>query len=99
MSCMQVPKAAGQILSLQQTRYKQREARREICGDGQVRRPWCAATRLFEHREQERLNKEAEDARAASQNALLNGPVHKLQYCHDFPPLPEASPDCSNCMD
>jgi hypothetical protein len=60
--------------------------------DGEVRRPWCPETRLLEHREQERLNLEAEETRRAAQGQLLNGPVSKLEFRHDFPPLPQVPP-------
>jgi len=56
---------------------------------GEVRRPWCPETRLLEHREQERLDREAEETRKVAQRQLLNGPISKLEFRHDFPPLPQ----------
>eukprot|EP00877_Chromochloris_zofingiensis_P015031 jgi/Chrzof1/9782/Cz04g15170.t1 len=34
--------------------------------DGQLKRPWCPATRILEHRETEKANKEAEEKKAAA---------------------------------
>ena len=57
-----------------------------------MRRLWSPETRLLEHREQERLNREADEARQAAQSQLLNGPVSKLQIRRDFPQLPQVCP-------
>ncbi len=55
---------------------------------GEMRRPWCAATRILEHREQERMNQEAEEKKKAAQsngNRALDGGAHKPARREGFP--------------
>uniref|UniRef100_A0A383WCJ9 Dynein axonemal assembly factor 11-like CS domain-containing protein n=1 Tax=Tetradesmus obliquus TaxID=3088 RepID=A0A383WCJ9_TETOB len=55
---------------------------------GELRRPWCPATRILEHREMEKANREAETARSAAQKDPLAQPAPPPKL-EDFPPLPE----------
>ena len=61
---------------------------------GEMKRPWCPEVRLAEHRQQEQLNREAEERRRASQSQLLTGPAKKFVHHHDFPALPEVRDSC-----
>lgn len=54
---------------------------------GEVRRPWCPEARLAEHLEHERLNKQVEEKKRASQRQLLGVSSSKPPYREDFPPL------------
>ncbi|KAG1680975.1 hypothetical protein FOA52_009934 [Chlamydomonas sp. UWO 241] len=58
---------------------------------GEMRRPWCPATRILEHRENERLNAVAESKKKAGQSGANlgdTGPSQKARR-HDFDALPE----------
>ncbi|MEW5298245.1 MAG: hypothetical protein WDW36_001390 [Sanguina aurantia] len=57
---------------------------------GEVRRPWCAATRILEHRENEKNAKDAEDRKNAShaKSALDSGPAQPTRH-ESFPVLQE----------
>ncbi|CAL8462504.1 g2037 [Coccomyxa elongata] len=60
--------------------------------DGEMKRPWCPATRILEHREMMQLNAEAEEQRKASQAQFFGDPCPTKPYRHDFPPLQEGDP-------
>ena len=64
--------------------------------DGVMRRPWCAATRLLEHREMESLNSKAEAAKAAAQAQMCGGTTGKHKFREDFPPLEEVGASLSS---
>eukprot|EP00798_Chlamydomonas_sp_ICE-L_P007762 gene7762-947_t len=55
-----------------------------------MRRPWCAATRIIEHREAERQNRENEERKKAGTKTdhIMDGPAPQARH-EDFPPLPE----------
>jgi hypothetical protein len=55
--------------------------------DGQVRRPWCAATRVLEHREAERLARAAERSRKESQQHLYQKADAKPSRRQGFPEI------------
>ena len=55
--------------------------------DGEMRRPWCPATRVLEHREMKQLNADAEEQRRASQARFFGDHGPSKPYRHDFPPL------------
>ncbi|MEW5309118.1 MAG: hypothetical protein WDW38_001027 [Sanguina aurantia] len=57
---------------------------------GEVRRPWCAATRILEHRENEKNAKDAEDRKNAShaKSTLDSGPPQPTRH-ESFPVLQE----------
>lgn len=50
---------------------------------------WCPETRLRDHREQERVNREAEEKKRAHQSHLFAGGSTKASYRHEFPALPK----------
>ncbi|GBF99762.1 hypothetical protein Rsub_12390 [Raphidocelis subcapitata] len=58
--------------------------------DGQLRRPWCPATRILEHREQERAEREAEEIKAAARQDPFAPPPPPPRH-EDFPPVPEGT--------
>lgn len=60
--------------------------------DGEMKRPWCPATRVLEHREMHRVNAEAEERRRASQAKFFGDPYPAKPYRHDFPPLQACAP-------
>jgi len=60
--------------------------------DGEMKRPWCPATRVLEHREMQRVNAEAEERRRASQAKFFGDPHPAKPYRHDFPPLQACAP-------
>ena len=60
--------------------------------DGQLRRPWCAATRMLEHREAQQQEAEAEAKRRASSRPDPMAPVPKPKR-DAFPPLPVSTLD------
>jgi protein TilB len=45
--------------------------------NGEMKRPWSIATRLIEHRESERLEREAEEKKRAAQSQSLDPPSNK----------------------
>ena len=58
--------------------------------DGEMRRPWCPATRVLEHREAQRMQAEADRKRSTAMQQALRGPGRK-QPRTDFPPLQAGS--------
>ena len=58
--------------------------------DGEMRRPWCPATRVLEHREAQRVQAEAERRRSTAMQQALRGPARR-QPRTDFPPLQAGS--------
>lgn len=44
----------------------------ELDDKGEMRRPWCVATRILEHREQEKMNREADDRKRAASSSNNN---------------------------
>ncbi|PNW70942.1 hypothetical protein CHLRE_17g739850v5 [Chlamydomonas reinhardtii] len=56
---------------------------------GELRRPWCPATRILEHREQEKANREADEKKkAASENKAVVEPTPgRPQRRDELPPL------------
>lgn len=65
---------------------------RHVDADGNMKRPWCPATRILEHREMERLNREAQERRKASQAAFFGSDADaSTRYRHDFPDIKVSS--------
>ncbi|KXZ50719.1 hypothetical protein GPECTOR_15g403 [Gonium pectorale] len=57
---------------------------------GELVRPWCAATRILEHRELEKVNKEAEDKKKeATSKPSLDSPAQKPPRHEGFPEIKE----------
>jgi protein TilB len=56
-----------------------------------MRRPWCPATRILEHRENERLNADADAKKKSGQSgAALGDTGNRLPARRDdFDPMPE----------
>lgn len=61
--------------------------RRVIGDDGQLRRPWCAATRILEHREAQKQEAEAEEKRKGSSQRDPMARPPKPRH-EGFSPLP-----------
>ncbi|EIE23977.1 outer arm dynein light chain 1 [Coccomyxa subellipsoidea C-169] len=81
--------------ALQQLPSLQESLRIELLAEGvdpesaaqMMRRPWCPATRVLEHREMKQLNADAEEQRRASQAKFFGDHSPSKPYRHDFPPL------------
>lgn len=56
---------------------------------GEMRRPWCPATRILEHRELQAQEAEAESRRKAQQQSYCNPDDIKTQLREDFPAIQE----------
>ncbi|DBB08226.1 TPA: hypothetical protein ACH3X3_008405 [Trebouxia sp. C0006] len=56
---------------------------------GEMRRPWCPATRILEHRESQAQEAEAESRRKAQQQSYCNPDDIKTQLREDFPAIQE----------
>jgi len=54
---------------------------------GEMRRPWCPATRILEHRESQAQEAEAESRRKAQQQSYCNPDDIKTQLREDFPAI------------
>ena len=54
---------------------------------GDMRRPWCPATRILEHRESQAQEAEAEAKRKAQQKSYCNPDDTKAVLREDFPTL------------
>eukprot|EP00884_Botryococcus_braunii_P011116 jgi/Botrbrau1/20004/Bobra.200_1s0011.1 len=54
---------------------------------GEVRRPWCPATRWLEHKENERRNGEADSKKAAATPGLAPDTGQHPKNWDDFPPI------------
>ena len=54
---------------------------------GDMRRPWCPATRILEHRESQAQEAEAESRRKIQQQSYCNPDDMKAQLREDFPPI------------
>ena len=52
---------------------------------GEMRRPWCPATRILEHRESQAQAAEAESKRKAQQQSYCNPDDARAQLREDFP--------------
>ena len=52
---------------------------------GEMRRPWCPATRMLEHRESQAQEAEAESRRQAQQASYCNPDDVKSRPREDFP--------------
>ncbi|DBA84926.1 TPA: hypothetical protein ACH3X2_005668 [Trebouxia sp. C0005] len=56
---------------------------------GEMRRPWCPATRILEHRESQAQEAEAASRRKAQQQSYCNPDDMKTQLREDFPVIQE----------
>lgn len=63
--------------------------------DGVLKRPWCPATRILEHRETEAMNREAEEKRRSAQSAKFGDNPAAQPLREDFPDVPVS---CSNAL-
>ena len=54
---------------------------------GEMRRPWCPATRILEHRESQAQEAEAENKRKAQQQIYCNPDDTRVQLKDAFPAI------------